>query len=41
MDSRKLTLFVLLDMSKAFDRIDHSRFLARLQTLGVSGVALE
>ena len=39
-DSKKLTLVVLLDLSKAFDTIDHPRLLAKSQTLGVSVAAL-
>ena len=41
MDSKKLTLVVLLDLSKAFDSIDHLRLLAKLRTLGVSETSLE
>lgn len=37
-DSRKVTL---LDISKAFDSINHSELLARFQILGVSAAALE
>lgn len=36
MDSKKLTLVVLLDLLKAFDRIDHSRLLSTLQALGIA-----
>ena len=41
MDERKLTLVVLLDLSKAFDSLDHSRLLAKLKTLEVDCTALE
>ena len=41
MDSKKLTLVVLLDLSKAFGSIDHLRLLAKLRTLGASETSLE
>ena len=41
MDSKKLTLLVLLDLSKAFDSLDHGILLAKLQSLGLSHSALE
>ena len=41
MDSKKLTLVVLLDLSKAFDSIDHLLLLAKLRTLGISETSLE
>ena len=36
-----LTLMVLLDLSKAFDSIDHAKLLVKLSSLGVSSSALE
>ena len=36
-----LTLMVLLDLSKAFDSIDHAKLLVRLSSSGVSSPALE
>ena len=41
MDSKKLTLVVLLDLSKAFDSIDHCRLLSKLQALGIGRTALK
>ena len=41
MDAKKLTLVVLLDLSKAFDGLDHSKLLAKLKTLGVGCTPLE
>ena len=35
MDAKKVTLVVLLDLSKAFESIDHATLLAKLQALGV------
>ena len=41
MDAKKLTMVVLLDLSKAFDSLEHRRLLAKLKTLGVGCTALE
>ena len=41
MDVKKVTLVVLLDLSKAFDSIDNVTLLAKLQALGVSGASLD
>ena len=41
MDSKKLTLVVLLELSKAFDSIDHCRLLSKLQALGIGRTALK
>ena len=39
-DGKELTAVVLLDMSKAFDSIDHNILLLKLQDVGVSPAAL-
>ena len=41
MDAKKVTLVVLLDLSKAFDSIDHVTLLAKLQALGASRASLD
>jgi len=41
-DTRQVTLLCLLDLSAAFDCVDHDLLLHRLQlTVGIRGVALE
>jgi hypothetical protein len=40
MDNKKLSAVVLLDLSKAFDSIDHSILLQKLTNIGVSCQAL-
>ena len=39
-DSGKISLLVLLDISVAFDTIDHGILLGRLSELGIGGLAL-
>ena len=41
MDSKELTVVVLLDLSKAFDSIDHRKLLTKLSALGISLGVLE
>ena len=41
MDAKKVTLVVLLDLSKAFDSIDRVTLLAKLQALGASRASLD
>ena len=40
-DDKKVTAMVLLDLSKAFDSICHSRLLDKMRSVGTSGSALE
>ena len=40
MDRQKVTAVVLLDMSKAFDRLNHDILLLKLQDIGLSSAAL-
>ena len=40
-DEKKVTILVLLDLSKAFDSIDHDRLLHKLQNCGISSNTLE
>ena len=41
MDSRRLMLMVVLDLSEAFDSLKHAILLVKLQSLGLSHSALE
>ena len=40
-DDKKLTACVLLDMSKAFDSVDHQILLRKIQSIGASTSALK
>jgi hypothetical protein len=39
-DQRKVTAVILFDLSKAFDRINHNKLLAKLEDVGVSSTSL-
>ena len=39
MDGSKATVLVLLDLSAAFDTVDHNFLLERLKQCGISGTA--
>ena len=41
MDRKQVTALVLLDLSKAFDSIDHMSLLKKLRTMGTSKEAIE
>ena len=41
MDNKKLTAMVLLDMSKAFDSVDHKLMISKLQDAGASSSCIE
>ena len=41
MDEKKISILVLMDMSKALDSINHDMLLFKLRSLGVSPSALE
>ena len=41
MDRKQVTALVLLDLSKAFDSIDHMSLLRKLRAMGTSKEAIE
>ena len=41
MDEKKISILVLMDILKAFDRINHNMLLFKLSSLGVSPSELE
>ena len=40
-NNKMLTFMVLLDLSKAFDSIDHAKMLVKMSSMGMSSLALE
>jgi hypothetical protein len=40
MDKQKVTLLVMLDLSAAFDTVDHNILRQRLESISVGGLAL-
>ena len=41
MDNRQLTAVVLLDMSNAFDSLDHGILISKLEDIGAPNTALK
>ena len=41
MDERKITLAISMDLSKAFDTLDHFILIKNLAYYGINGIALE
>ena len=41
MDRKEITAMILLDLSKAYDSISHSLLVAKLKSIGVSGITLD
>lgn len=41
MDTKQVTALVLLDLSKAFDSIDHMSLLKKLHAMGTTKKAME